>query len=420
MYRFIKVFLVCYFLICIQSLYPQNWPQWRGPLATGAASSGNPPVEWSEQKNIKWKILLPGTGHSTPVVWGNTMFITAAIEPGNAHGEAKNPVKCLVMAVDRGTGKIKWQRQATEQVPHLPRHELGAYAAASPITDGKNVYAFFGSRGLYCYSIQGKLIWSKDFGDMKTEEMGEGNSPALYKDRLVIHWDHYGDDFITALQASTGEEIWRKKRNERISWNTPLIVEESGQVQVITVAEKWIQGYDLEKGNIIWKIPGTQYGNISSPVAARGILYVGSGLKKGVIYAIRLKGAKGDISNSSSILWSYMRYWPYVSSHLLLGNRLYFLKGNVGYLTCLDVTTGRPVYENKKLVGINHVFASPVGVRDRIYVLGRKGTTIVVAHGAEFRVLAKNWLDDKFDASPVVVDNEIYLRGHKYLYCISH
>jgi outer membrane protein assembly factor BamB len=380
--------------------------------------SGNPPIEWSEKKNIKWKTRLPGTGHSTPAVWGDNIFITAAVEP--AIGGAKGPVKFLVMSVDRRTGKIKWQRVAREQVPHLPRHEHGAWAAASPITDGKNVFAFFGSRGFYCYSVQGKLIWNKDFGDMKTEEMGEGNSPAFYKDRLVLHWDHYGHDFITVLQASTGQEIWRKKRDERISWTTPLIVEESGGVQVITVAENWIQSYDLENGNIIWKIPGTQYGNISSPVAAKGILYVGSGLKRGVIYAIRLKGAKGNIRNSSSVLWSYKSYWPYVSSHLLLGNHLYFLKGNVGYLTCLDTTTGRPLYENKKLDGINHVFASPVGVKDRIYILGKKGAAFVIAHGPEFRVLAKNLLDDKFYASPVIVDNQIYFRGHKYLYCISH
>lgn len=157
MYRFLKVFFVIYFLVCLQSVYPQQWPQWRGPRGTGAALSGNPPIEWSEKKNIKWKTRLPGTGHSTPAVWGDNIFITAAVEP--AIGGAKGPVKFLVMAVERRTGKIKWQRVAREQVPHLPRHEHGAWAAASPITDGKNVFAFFGSRGLYCYSVQGKLIW---------------------------------------------------------------------------------------------------------------------------------------------------------------------------------------------------------------------------------------------------------------------
>ena len=422
----IKTTVLGWFIILsIQYVSAQNWPQWRGPLRTGAAPSGNPPVEWSTEKNIRWKTRLTGTGYSTPAVWGDNIFVTAAVstESGTVSGgilKATQPVKFLVMAVDRRTGKVKWEHLAREEVPHEPRNHRGAWATASPVTDGERVYAFFGSRGLYCYAIEGRLIWEKDFGDMDTHgEMGEGSSPALFEDRLIINWDHYGQDFIVALDAPTGKEIWRKKRDERISWTTPLIVEEAGRVHVIVVAEEWIQSYDITDGEMIWKVAGTQYNNISTPVAADGIVYVGSGLHSGEVRAIRLDGARGDITGSSSILWSFNKYIPYIPSPLIQGNLLYFLKDRYGFLTCLDVATGRAHYSNVRLDGIRHIFTSPVGVQDRVYILGHDGVTLVIRHGPELKVLAKNILEDKFDASPVIVDNEIYLRGYQYLYCIS-
>ena len=417
--------LGCLFILSVQSLSAQNWPQWRGPLATGAAQSGNPPIEWSEEKNVRWKTRLTGIGQSTPVIWGNSIFITAAQTTESdavSRGivTATHPVKFLVIAVDRKTGKVKWERVAREEIPHQTRNDIGTWATASPITDGERVYAFFGSRGLYCYTFEGKLVWEKDFGDMDTGgDMGEGASPALYKDKLIVNWDHYGEDFIAALEASTGKEIWRKKRDERISWTTPLIVEDAGRVHVITVAEKWIISYDLANGDIIWQTAGTKYGNISSPVAADGIAYVGSGLQQGQINAIRLKGAEGDISGSASILWTFNKYYPYVPSPLLLGGFLYFTKDRVGFLTCLDAATGKVLYANQRLRGLRHVFASPAGVGDKVYILSREGVTVVIRSGPEFLVLSTNTLEDEFDASPVIAGDEIFLRGHQYLYCIS-
>jgi outer membrane protein assembly factor BamB len=403
----------------------QNWPQWRGPLATGEALSGNPPIEWSEQNNIKWKIRLTGTGKSTPAVWGNHIFVTAAQTTGDdviksGIVTASKPVKFLVIAVDRETGKVIWERLAREEIPHQTRNDMGAWATASPITDGERVYAFFGSRGLYCYDLKGTLIWEKDFGDMDTGgDMGEGVSPVLYKDKLIVIWDHYGEDFIAALEARTGKEIWRKKRDERISWTTPLVVEDAGRVQVITVAEKWIKSYDITNGDVIWQTEGIRYNNISTPVAADGIVYVGSGLQEGWIKAIRLNGAKGDITGTSSVLWSFEKFYPYVPSPLVMGGLLYFTKDRVGFLTCLDAATGQVHYSNTRLQGIRHIFASPAGVKDRIYFLGQNGVTIVIRHGPEFHVLSKNTLEDEFDTSPVIVGDEIYLRGDRYLYRIS-
>jgi len=391
----------CLFIASVQTVSAQNWPQWRGPFATGAAPSGDPPIEWGEQTNVRWKIRLSGTGHSTPAIWGNHIFITAAqtteddvVASGTA--TAKKPVKFLLIAVDRQTGKVKWERLAREEIPHQPRNRMGAWATASP------------------------LIWEKDFGDMDTGgDMGEGASPVLYKDKLIVIWDHFGEDFVAALEAATGREIWRKKRDERISWTTPLIVEDAGRIQVVTVAEKWIQSYDITNGEPLWQTEGIRYNNISTPVAADGIVYVGSGLQRGRIQAIRLNGARGDISGSSSILWSFDKFYPYVPSPFLMGGLLYFTKDRVGFLTCLNAATGKAHYSNTRLNGIRHIFASPSGVQDRIYFLGRNGVTVVIRHGPEFEVLSENTLDDEFDASPAIVGDEIYLRGHQYLYCIS-
>ena len=351
-----------------------------------------------------------------------TELAAVARSAGNRCGivTATKPVKFLVIAIDRETGKVIWERLAREEIPHQTRNNMGAWATASPITDGERVYAFFGSRGLYCYDFNGKLIWEKDFGDMDTGgDMGEGASPVLYKDMLIVNWDHYREDFIAALEAPTGREIWQKKRDERISWTTPLVVENVGRVQVITVAEKWIKSYDITNGDVIWQTEGIRYNNISTPVAADGIVYVGSGLQEGWIKAIRLDGAKGNITGTSSVLWTFEKLYPYVPSPFVMGGLLYFTKDRVGFLTCLDAATGNVQYSNTRLQGIRHIFASPSGVKDRVYFVGQNGVTVVVRHGREFEVLSTNTLEDEFDASPVIVGDEIYLRGDRYLYRIS-
>ncbi len=415
------------FVIIISAgpVFAQDWSQWRGPNGTGEALSGNPPVEWSEQSNIKWKIQLPGTGFSTPVIQGNDIFVTAGIstEEGTASRMSvsfSKPVKFVVMALDRETGKVRWEHLAREEVPHEGMHRSSAWAAASPITDGERVYAFFGSRGLYCYTVKGELLWEKDFGDMSIRmEFGEGSSPTLYKDRLIVNWDHEGQSFILVLNAVTGEEIWRKGRNERTSWMTPLVVEVNGRPQIITSATNNVTSYDLKTGDVIWKDEGLTANVIPCPVEADGIVYVMSGFRGNALRAIRLDGAKGDISDSPAILWSYNRDCSYTPSPLLMGGLLYFLKSNNGILTCLDVSTGQAYYSNERLDGIKGVYSSPVGVKDRVYILGRDGVTFVLSHGPEYKVLAKNNLDDKFDSSPAIVGDEIYLRGYKFLYCIT-
>jgi len=402
-------------LISVDFICAQDWPQWRGPLGTGAVPAGNPPVEWSEQQNIRWKPLLPGTGYSTPVVWGNDIFVTAAIPP-----ERGRSVKFIVMAVDRRNGKVRWERLAREEAPHEGMHRTTTWATGSPITDGERVWAFFGSRGLYCYTVAGDLVWEKDFGDMRIRnEFGEGSSPRLYKNRLIVPWDHEGQSFIVALDASTGEEIWRKNRHEVTTWMTPLVVEVAGRAQVITSGSNHVISYDLATGEIIWEDDGLTANVIPSPVEADGVVYVMSGHRGSASRAIRLAEAKGNISGTPAVLWSYNRDTPYTPSPLLLGGFLYFLKSNNGILTCLDVSTGQPHYSKQRLEGIRNIYASPVGIGENVYFLGRTGNAVVIRHGPEYQVIAENTLDDNFDASPVIYGDEIFLRGHQYLYCIA-
>jgi outer membrane protein assembly factor BamB len=324
------------------------------------------------------------------------------------------------MALDRPTGKILWERTATEAIPHERHHETSTWATGSPCTDGKHVYAFFGSFGVFCYTVDGDLVWKKDLGDMNIRrEFGEGTSPALYKNRLVINWDHEGQSFIVALDTATGKEIWRQNRDEPTSWMTPLIVDDGGKTQVITSATGRVRSYDLATGVLIWEDEGLTANVIPSPVAADGIVYVISGFRGSVLRAIRLAEAKGRIDGSSAVLWTYDQDTPYVPSPLLHKGLLYFLKSNNGFLTCIDTSTGKAHYTGQRMDGMRDLYASPVGVKDRVYLMSRNGVGLVVQHGPEYKVLATNSLDDKFDASPVIVGDEIFLRGHSYLYCVS-
>lgn len=404
------------------SLY---WPQWRGPFGSGAAPSGNPPVEWSEQQNIRWKTRLSGTGYGTPVIWGNDIFVSSAIlpegsEPSAGSAKPTETAKFVVMAIDRTSGEVRWERTAREEIPHEGVHRSSTWSTSSPITDGKHVYAYFGSFGLYCYTMAGDLVWEKDFGDMRIRsEFGEGSTPSLYKNRLIVIWDHEGQSFIVALDSATGEEIWKKNRDEGTTWGTPLVVEVSGRAQVITGGTNRVRSYDLATGDLLWEDDGLTANFIPSPVAADGVVYLTSGHRGSALRAIRLTVAKGNISGSPVVLWSYNQDTPYVPSPLLHGGLLYFLKSNQGILTCVNIATGQPHYSNQRLESIGSIYASPVGVQDRVYLLSRDGVTMIIRHGPEFSVLATNTLDDNFDASPVIVGDELFLRGHQYLYCIA-
>jgi outer membrane protein assembly factor BamB len=407
------------------------WPQWRGPYASGVSRFANPPTEWSETKNIRWKVDIPGRGSSSPVVWGDRIFVLSAVPIGLGAAPAHAPrggirprdrYRFAVLAIDRHTGKTVWERTAREEQPHEATHQdNGTYASSSAITDGQRVYAWFESQGMYVYDMDGTLLWSKDLGDKRMRnQFGEGSTPVLAGDRLVIVWDQQGgQSFIVSLDALSGREIWRVNRDEIDTWATPLVVEHDGRRQVIAPGMKKIKSYDLDSGAVVWESKGVTMNPIPSPVFGDGMVFVTSGFQGNHLKAIRLANAKGDITGTDAIVWTLDRDTPYVPSPLLYDGVLYLLKTNSGILSAFDAGTGKPHYQLQRLDGLPEVFASPVGASGRVYIAGRDGIVIVIRNGKTYEVLAKNKLDDGFDASPALVDNAIYLRGYQNLYCIA-
>ena len=326
-----------------------------------------------------------------------------------------------VLALDRKNGTTVWEKTVREIHPHQGLHQTSSFASTSGITDGKHLYAFFGSQGLYCFDLDGNLKWEKDLGDLNIKSSwGEGSSPTIYGNTMVINWDHQGQSFIVALDKRTGKEIWRNERREGTSWSTPLVIEHKGQHQVVVSASNRTRSYDLATGKLIWECGGLGSNVIPMPVYANGIVYVTSGHRNPAIQAISLDKAKGDITDSDAVLWSiYGSDTPYVSSPLLYGDRLYFLKNRNGILSCYNAKTGEALFGPQRLKGVRQVYASLVGVNNRVYISGLGGETMVIKNGPEFEVLATNTIDEGIAASPVVVGDAIYLRGDRHLYCIA-
>ena len=404
------------------------WPHWRGPNENGLVDQGDPPVEWSETRNIRWKVKIPGLGHATPIVWGDRIFVQTAVQT-DKEVEAAEPggrqappylFDFRVLALDRKNGKVLWERTVREAHPHEGLHQTSSFASPSGVTDGERLYAYFGSQGLYCFDLDGNLKWEKDFGKMRIRSSwGEGSSPTIYGNTLVVNWDHEGDSFIVALDKRTGKERWRNAREERTSWSTPLVVEHRGKTQVVVSATSRTRSYDLATGELIWECAGLGANVIPMPVYADGVLYVTSGHRNPAMQAISLDRAKGDITDTDAVLWSIAQDTPYVSSPLLYGNRIYFLKSRNAILSCYNARTGEALYGPQRLEGMKSVYASLVGVKDRVYISGLDGTTLVIKNGSEYEALASNSIDEGIAASPVVVGDELYLRGNQHLYCIA-
>lgn len=416
-----------------------NWPNWRGSNVDGVSSNGTPPTEWSETKNIKWKTPIPGKGIGTPVVWGNQIFITTAIELDKKATEeaikklkktsptflkisgmsetTENFLQFVVYSINRSNGEINWKKVVREQYPHEGINSNGSWASASCVTDGKYMVASFGSYGIYCFNMDGNLIWEKDFGDMQIKNtFGEGASPVLYKDNLIILWNHEGQSKLYVLNKKTGEEIWQKDRDEKSTWTTPIVVEFEGKAQIIVPGNKKSIGYDFQTGDVIWKIGGLEEDIIPCPLfdGERTFLMTEVGMQ-----AIDLKIAKKNSEHSNAVIWTKDANSSYVPSPLLKDGKLYYLKGNSAQLSCVDTKNGKIYYEALKPERMTGVYASPVWANGNIYIIDRQGTCSVIKDGVEFKVIAQNKLDDNFDASPAIVGNKLLLRGFKSLYCIS-
>jgi outer membrane protein assembly factor BamB len=413
-----------------------HWPQWRGPFFNGMAR-GDAPDEWSDTKNIKWKTEIPGRGFSTPVIWGERIFLTTAIPTGKA-AESAQPASAEggragggagplvehrfdVLALDRKTGKVLWQRTAKTATPHEGYHRAyGSFASNSPATDGKYVYVSFGSRGIYCYDFNGKLIWEKDPGvQMKMRlAFGEGAAPLLVGNQLFLVFDHEGESFIVALDKRNGKELWRSARDERSSWSTPLAIEHNGRTEIIVSATNKVRSYDARTGKILWESAGLGANVIPVPVYQNGMVYVMSGYRDPKLMAIRL-GKDGDLTGTDAIAWSHTRGLAYTASPVLYENKLYVVTDN-GMMTAFNATTGEPYYAQTRLPKTANLKASLVGANGKLYVATEDGDVVVLKMGEKFEVITTNTLEDQvFISTPVIAGGEIYLRGQTTLFAIS-
>jgi outer membrane protein assembly factor BamB len=347
-------------------------------------------------------------------VWGELLLLSTAVpKPDDS-----KTVEWLALALERKTGKVRWRSVLHSEVPHEGHHQTSSYASASLLTDGKRLYAFLGSRGFYALDLEGKPVWQRQLGKMRTRNgFGEGASPALHGDTLIVTWDHEDEDFIAAFDAASGKERWRRRRDEPTTWATPLVVAE-GAPQVVVPGTNRVVSYDVATGEERWRSGPLTANPIPSPVYADGIVYVTSGHRGSALQAIRVKDAKGEVAGPPALVFRHDRDTPYVPSPLLYKGQLYFLKSNTGVLTSLDARDGSVKF-SERLEAVPNVYASPIGAAGRVYVAGRDGTVAVLAAGPKLELLAANKLDDGFDASPVAVGRELYLRGRKHLYRIS-
>ena len=407
------------FLLTLSNPADANWPRWRGPNDNGLVE-GNPPVEWSETKNIKWKVAIPGLGHATPIVWDNRIYVQTAEQSGE-RGLLTDPTyRFKLLTLDRKSGKLLWEKTVYEGPPAGDMHDTNSQASNSGLTDGEHIFAYFGSYGIHCFDLDGKAKWSKDFGDMSTfRSFGEGSSPTIHGNTLVVNWDHEGDSFIVALDKRTGKELWRQSRDEGTSWSTPLVVVYGGRSQVIITATNKTRSYDLQSGKQIWECAGLGRNVIPMPIHKDGVVYVSSGYRRTAMQAIQLSKAKGDITGTDAILWSITENTPYVSSPLLTNDRLYFVKSRNSILSCYDAKTGEIIFGPERLEGMGNIYASLVGVKNRIYISDLDGNTLVIKNGPTLETLALNALDNGIAASPVIVGDDLYIRSHSHLYRIA-
>lgn len=409
---------------------PAAWPQWRGPFNTGMAA-GDAPTRWDDTNGVRWKLAIPGKGHSTPVVAGNRLFLTTAVPTGRVTGsggatragggaDAGLEHRFEVLAVDRQTGTIAWQRTATVATPHEGYHRTyGSFASNSPVTDGSRVFAFFGSRGLYAYDLDGALLWKKDFGVRMRMDMafGEGTPLTLHDNRLLLHFDHLDTGFLVMLDPASGREIWRTKRSEPYNWAAPYVARHDGRRQII-VSGLTVRGYDFETGQMLWEAGGLGENTIPQPVQHGDLVFAMSGHTVRRLMAIRL-GRTGTLTDTDAIAWSTTRGASYTPSPLLHENRLYVVSDN-GLVSCFNATTGAPLYQQARLPKPYSFKSSPVGANGKVYLATEDEDVVVLAMGDTLRVLATNTMaGHSFIASPVIVDGDIYLRSRTHLFRIG-
>jgi outer membrane protein assembly factor BamB len=455
-------------LSCSSLLYAEtSWPNFRGPEFTGIAPDCKPPTVWSETQNIKWKVKLTGDGsNGSPVVWKDKIFFQTAVKtdkpgkpaaaaipadsplitaaemapppnqggqnpppppPGGQQGQRRgggmnaeaptNIYQYNLVCMDRSTGKILWEKTACEALPHQGHHGDHGFASFSPVTDGKYIWATFGSQGMYCFDFDGKLIWKQDLVKMKTR-FGEGNSVAIAGDAVIVVTDNENESWIFAFNKITGDVIWKKQRDEKTTYATPLVVTVGDRMQVIVSATNKIRSYDAKTGDVIWECGGMTGNVIPTPVADSEMVYCTSGFRGSMLQAIKL-GRTGDLTGTDAVAWQVKEATPYVPSPILYDGKIYVFSVNDAILSCYDAKTGKAFYAKQKLDEMKNIYAAPVGANGNVYCVGRNGVTYVLKNADTYQVVSINKLDDSIDCTPAIVDNEIILKGKQSIYCIA-
>jgi outer membrane protein assembly factor BamB len=417
-----------------------NWPQWRGPAGQAISEDARVPLEWSATENVLWKTPIPGRGHSQPIVWEDRVFLTTAIEGEAVPGagavkhmdegkEFKHPDALgadhqhtfKVLALDAATGKLLWERTAWAGTPYDDRHKKASYAAPTPVTDGRLVYAYFGTEGLYAYDFEGKLAWKAIPGKIPTLGMSVGTSPLLYGELVILQCDEDGGQasFIVAYDKKTGKEAWRTARPVQVSWSTPVLVEarEARRSELVTTGNEWVIAYDPVTGQELWRTKGVASNAIPSAVTGPDLVVVSAGFPEKVAMAIR-PGGSGDLTGTPRILWKYAKGTAYVPSPVLYGDYVYLVTDK-GLVTCLDARTGEVKYEGGRVPVPATFTASPVVVDGRLVWVSEDGDAYVIKAGPVHEVLRSNPLGEPVYASPAIAQGRLFIRGAQHLYCIG-
>ncbi|MBX7168727.1 MAG: PQQ-binding-like beta-propeller repeat protein [Pirellulales bacterium] len=446
-------------------VWAENWPGFRGPSGDGQIAAGRLPVEWGSEQNLAWKVAVPGVAWSQPVVWNDRIFLTTAVaddqprpdsapqgrgrrpegrpaegaEPqGNGEGRPRGRApggteppeavyRWMVMCLDRNSGKVLWEQVAHEGRPTISIHRTNTYASETPVTDGEHVYAYFGMTGLYCYTVDGQLAWSKDLGSYKmTLGWGTGSSPCLYGDRLFVQCDNDEQSFLVALDKQTGDELWRVERDEKSTWSTPYVWKNKSRVELVLGGSKKFRSYDPNDGKLLWEL-GPMKGRCSAtPVGTDDMLYFGVGggpAGLGPLVAVKA-GASGSHElpkageANEAVAWLVDKAGPPMASPLVYEGCLYVLEQRGGIVACYDAATGQEHYK-QRLEGAKAFTSSPWAYDGKVFCLDESGQTFVLAAGKELKLLGTNKIDDMFWSSVAVAGDGLILRGLNQLYAIE-
>ena len=383
------------------------WPRWRGPSGQGLASGSGYPDGWSSTENVLWKTAVAGNGNSSPVVWGDRIFLTTAHEGGR---------RLSLLAYRRSDGRLLWEASAPAGRTDSGANYKNGHASATPATDGERIYVLFGPRGLFAFDFNGKMVWQRDLGPMDAYH-GAAGSPLLYRDRIILYQDQYSGSFIAAFDTRTGRELWRTRRTASVGWGTPIAIRAAGRDEIVVNSQQWVHSYDPATGKELWRCGGTTYEVIPTPVVGYGLVFCSSG-RAGPTLAIK-PGGSGDVTRTH-LAWESPRGSPFVPSPILYGEQLYMVNDMASIVTSLAATSGKVLWQGRLGVAQREGFsASPVAVDGKIFFTNDDGETFVLRAGGTFELLRVNKIGETTLASPALVDGRWYIRTDRNLYAIG-